>query len=248
MCGGVVERTEEEAGRRRRGGRTVTLIGAALVLGLVAGTCTGYLVQAGRAPTPLPPLSQPVLAQARGEGPAPLPAAQDRRVRTDGDLRELLLKKPRAAKHLEGLQDGVRWLDLTALAETWTQPGEAFGDLVRDEFRRAAMTAWEEDGYTVEIRLTQFRQEEYTAATDAADDAQRWAEERENDSWALPGTGNGRVYVMTEPETEPGYEPRYSAEAHAWRGDIAMDVWVTGREPVSKKKIMDVAERQMERL
>ncbi|WP_442738151.1 hypothetical protein ACQUSN_12805 [Streptomyces pseudogriseolus] len=95
-----MERTEEEAGRRRRGGRTVTLIGAALVLGLVAGTCTGYLVQAGRAPTPLPPLSQPVLAQARGEGPAPLPAAQDRRVRTDGDLRELLLKKPRAAKHL----------------------------------------------------------------------------------------------------------------------------------------------------
>ncbi|WP_442738150.1 hypothetical protein ACQUSN_12800 [Streptomyces pseudogriseolus] len=119
---------------------------------------------------------------------------------------------------------------------------------MRDEFRRAAMTAWEEDGYTVEIRLTQFRQEEYTAATDAADDAQRWAEERENDSWALPGTGNGRVYVMTEPETEPGYEPQYSAEAHAWRGDIAMDVWVTGCEPVSKKKIMDVAERQMERL
>ncbi|MGA5118934.1 hypothetical protein [Streptomyces pseudogriseolus] len=243
-----MEQIEEEAGRRRRRGRTVTLTGAALVLGLVAGTCTGYLVQAGRTPTPLPPLSQPVLAQARGEEPAPLPASQDRRVRTDGDLRELLLKKPRGATHTEWLKDGVRWLDLTALAETWTEPGEAFGDLVLHEFRRSVMTAWEDDGYTVEIRLTQFRQEEYTAATDAADDAQRWAGERPNDNWAIPGTGDGRVYVMTEPETEPGYEPRYAAEAHAWRGDIAMDVWVTGPEPVSKKKIMDVAERQMERL
>ncbi|MEV5415877.1 hypothetical protein [Streptomyces albogriseolus] len=246
-----MERTEEEAGRRRRG-RTTALIGTALVLGLVAGTCTGYLVQAGREPTPLPPLSQPVLAQARGEGPAPLPASQDRRVRTDGDLREMLLKKPRGAKHTEWLREGVRWLDIAALAETWTQPGEAFGDLVMDEFRRSVMTVWEDDGYTVVIRLTQFRQEEYTAATDAADDAQRWAEVRPNDSWAIPGTGNGRAYVMTEPGTEPGIEPgfapEYSAEAHAWRGDIAMSVWVTGREPVPKKRIMDVAERQMERL
>ncbi|MFE0314894.1 hypothetical protein ACFW05_01810, partial [Streptomyces albogriseolus] len=84
------------------------------------------------------------------------------------------------------------------------------------------------------------------------DDAQRWAEVRPNDSWAIPGTGNGRAYVMTEPGTEPGIEPgfapEYSAEAHAWRGDIAMSVWVTGREPVPKKRIMDVAERQMERL
>ncbi len=245
--GDVLERTEEEAGRRRRG-RTAALIGTALVLGLVAGTCTGYLVQAGRTPTPLPPLSQPVLAQARGQAPAPLPASQDRRVRTDGDLRELLLKKPRGAKHTEWLKDGVRWLDLTALAETWTGPGEVFGDLVRDEFRRAAMTVWEEDGYAVEIRLTQFRQEEYTAATDAADDAQRWAEAPANDNWLIPGTGNGRAYVMTEPETEPGFEDQYTAEAHAWRGDIAMSVWVTGPKPVPKRKIMDVAERQMERL
>ncbi|MEW1600375.1 hypothetical protein [Streptomyces sp. NPDC093808] len=233
-------------GRRR--GRTAALIGAALVLGLVAGTCTGYLVQAGRAPTPLPPLSQPVLAQARGEAPAPLPAAQDRRVRTDGDLRELLLRKPRGATYTEWLKDGVRWLDLTAVAETWTEPGEAFGDLVRDEFRRSVMTVWEDDGHTVEIRLTQFRQEEYTAALHASEEARGWAEELAGDSWLIPGTGDGRAYVMTEPETEPGFEDQYTAEAHAWRGDIAMDVWVTGPEPVGRNKIMDVAERQMERL
>ncbi|WP_016825629.1 hypothetical protein [Streptomyces viridosporus] len=53
---------------------------------------------------------------------------------------------------------------------------------------------------------------------------------------------------MAEPETEPGHPPVYSAEAHAWRGDIAMHVWVTGPKPVTKKTIMDLAERQMERL
>lgn len=40
--------------RVRRRGRTALLIAAAVVLGLVAGTCAGYLVQADREPTGLP--------------------------------------------------------------------------------------------------------------------------------------------------------------------------------------------------
>jgi hypothetical protein len=40
----------------------------------------------------------------------------------------------------------------------------------------------------------------------------------------------------------------YSAEAHAWRGDIAMEIWIYGNKPITKKMIMDLAERQMERL
>ncbi len=149
-----------DAPRGRRRGRTAALIGAALVLGLVAGTCAGYLVQAGREPTPLPPLSQPVLAQAEGEGPDPLSAARDRRVRTDGDLRKLLLKKPHGAKSADWLQGSDGWLDLADYAESYTVPYETFGDLITDEFRRAAVTAWEaDDGYTVEISLVQFRQE-----------------------------------------------------------------------------------------
>ena len=50
--------------RARRRGRTALLIAGAVVLGLVAGTCTGYLVQADREPTKLPPLSQPTLKQS----------------------------------------------------------------------------------------------------------------------------------------------------------------------------------------
>ncbi|MBT3154490.1 hypothetical protein HTV45_27080 [Streptomyces sp. CHD11] len=225
------------------------MIGAALVLGLVAGTCTGYLVQADREPTKLPPLSQPVLTQAKGEGPEPLSASQDRRVRTDGDLRKLLLKKPRGAKDAEWLGEAGRWLDLAGLAEYYTYPDEAFGDLLQDEFRRAVETAWEVDNsYTVEIRLAQFRQEDYPAAADASDDAQRWAEAVANKNWEIPGSGNGRAYVMTEPESGPGQVPVYGARAHAWRGDIAVDVWVTGLEPVSRKTIVNLAKRQLEQL
>lgn len=40
----------------------------------------------------------------------------------------------------------------------------------------------------------------------------------------------------------------YTAEAHAWRGDIAMQIFVNDSRPITKAKIMDLAERQMERL
>ncbi|MDQ0960869.1 hypothetical protein QFZ66_004747 [Streptomyces sp. B4I13] len=62
------------------------MIAGAALLGVAAGTCTGYVIQAGRAPTVLPPLSQPVVGQADGEA-EPLSAAQDRRVKTDGECK-----------------------------------------------------------------------------------------------------------------------------------------------------------------
>ncbi|MFD0508364.1 hypothetical protein ACFQ0G_47425 [Streptomyces chiangmaiensis] len=142
-------------------GRTALLIAVAAVLGIVAGTCTGYVVQAGREPTKLPSLSQPALRQAKGQAPEPLSAERDRRVKTDGDLRRLLLKKPAGAKDAEWLEGSDGWLDLAGYADYYEQPDKAFGDLVGDEFRRAAITGWEVgDSDTVEILLIQFRQEE----------------------------------------------------------------------------------------
>ncbi|WP_327717899.1 hypothetical protein OG381_22595 [Streptomyces sp. NBC_00490] len=238
-----------EAPRPRRRGRTALLIAAAAVLGTVAGTCTGFLIQADREPTRLPPLSQPAVKQAKGEV-EPLSAAQDRRLKTDGDLRKLLLKKPTGAKKAGAwLGDNDGWMDLASYAGSFEKPGGAFGDLVAEEFRRAAVTGWETGDLSVSIRLVQYRQEEYLAADDAADDGQYWADKEDStDSWVVPGTEDGMAYVHREPETEPGYLPLYSAEAHAWRGDIAVEVWVYDSKPISKKKIMDLAERQMERL
>ncbi|MEV5933971.1 hypothetical protein AB0L56_14830 [Streptomyces sp. NPDC052079] len=239
-----------EAGRTpRRRGRTAALIGAALVLGLVAGTCTGYLVQADREPTPLPPLSQPVLTQAKGKAPEPLSTAQDRRLKTDGDLRKLLIKRPRSARPADWLLGEDGWMDLAEYAGYYEDSGEIFGQLAMDEFRRVAVTGWFGNDYDVEIRLVQFRQEETLAAAESVASGQYWADEVEDtDSWRVPGTEGGRAYVHDRPTNEPGYEPMYSAEAHAWRGDVAMEIWVNSSKPVSKKMIMDLAERQMEQL
>lgn len=239
---------EPAARVRHRRGRTLLI--AAAVLGLIAGTCAGYTLQAGREPAELPPLSQPTLKQAGSKGPEPLSAAQDRKVKTDGDLRRLLLKKPAGAKKADWLEGEDGWLDIAEYADEFTDPSDAFGHLVHNEFRRAAGVGWEVgSSYNVEIRLVQFRQHDSMAAVDSSNNHQTWAEEEpDTDSWGIPGTGDGMAYVHNRPDKEPGYLPLYSAEAHAWRGDVAMEIWIYGRKRISKKTVMDLAERQMERL
>ncbi|MFJ9560228.1 hypothetical protein ACIRQQ_09325 [Streptomyces fuscichromogenes] len=230
--------------------RTVALIAGAAVLGVVAGTCVGYLVQAHREPTALPPLSQPSLAQAKGAAPEPLSAAQDRKVKADGDLRKLLLKKPRGARAALFTTGSDGWMSLADYAETYDKPASGFADLVAGEFRRAAVTDWRESGtYSVEVRLIQYRQEETLGAAEAADNGNYWADKAAGtDGWPIPGTGDGMAYVHDKPANKPGYVDVYMAEAHAWRGDIAMEIWVYDTKPVPKSKVMDLAKRQMERL
>lgn len=238
-----------EAPRPRRRGRTTLLIAAAAALGTVAGTCTGFLVQADREPTRLPSLSQPAVKQAKGEV-EPLSAAQDRRVKTDGDLRKLLLKKPKGARESDFAVGADGWIDLADYAKLFKKPGKAYSGLVEGEFRRAAGTAWRVgDTYAVEVLLVQYRQERNLTAADRTADEQSYAgEESTTGSWTIPGTGDGWAYVDTTPDRKPGYLPLYEAEATASRGDIAMTIWIYDTKPVPKKKIMDLAKRQMERL
>ncbi len=253
----------EETGATRPRGRTTLLIGAATVLGLVAGACAGVLVQADREPTKLPPLSQTALAPSTGKAPKPLPADQDRQVRTEGDLRDLLLKKPRGAEEADWLKGSEGWMDLAGYAGTFGNPPGAYEALLRSEFRRAAVTAWEVDeAYTVEIRLIQYRQEEVLGATEANSESQYFATDVASEyfvagdgdgvgggDWSIPGTGDGRVFVRAEPERGlDGSQFPYRAEAHARRGDIAVEIWVSGAERIDKKMILGLAQRQMERL
>ncbi|MFJ3497155.1 hypothetical protein ACIPPJ_26685 [Streptomyces sp. NPDC086091] len=233
--------------RARPRGRTTLLIAAAAALGVIAGTCTGYLVQGDREPTALPPLSQPTVEQSRGKPPRPLSATTDRKVKTDGDLRTLLLKKPRGAKRPDWLtSDGM--LDLADYAEFFEHPARVFPDLTVDEFRRGATTGWETDEgglLTVEIRLLQFRQEKALQASRYTREDQDFFERQgKAGAWRIPGTGGGMAYSTKN--TRPGAP--YVADAYAWRGDIAMAVLVRSLRPVGKKTILDLATRQMERL
>ncbi|MEU6160145.1 hypothetical protein [Streptomyces sp. NPDC047130] len=232
----------------RRRGRTTALIAAAAVLGLVGGTCAGYLIQADRAPTKLPSLSQPELKQAEGEGPDPLPAAQDRKVRTDGDLRKLLVKKPEGAKDLTAEITGDGWMEVPAFAETFDEPGEAFSAHVAAQLRRIAVVYWEKGNQFTEVRLAQYRHEEYLEAAELTERQNGFAEGEGADSRPLPGTADGMVHVLHEPTREAGYLPMYQARAFAYRGDISLQIWITDSRPIPKKTIMDLAKRQMERL
>ncbi|MEU3296012.1 hypothetical protein ABZ722_27090 [Streptomyces longwoodensis] len=249
---GRPESPESPVGRPSRPrGRTALLIAAAAVLGTLAGTCVGYLVQADRDPTPLPPLSQPVVGQAEGEV-APLSAAQDHQVATDGDLRKLLVDRPRGAKDTSSSRGREGWMDLADYADEYKNPSVAFVNLTSDSFRRAATASWRVgETYSVEINLVQFRQRTTLGASEWADNGKHWAEEREGTrSWPLPGTGedNGMVYVHDQAKREAGYLPLYSAEAHAWRGDVYMEIYVNDSRPIPKAKIMDLAQRQVGKL
>ncbi|MGX9890275.1 hypothetical protein [Streptomyces sp. NPDC002276] len=227
----------------RRRGRTTLLIAVAAVLGVVAGTCTGYLVQADRAPDKLPSLSQSTLTQAKGPAPEPLSAAQDRRVKTDGDLRKLLLKKPSGATGTLIPLGVDGWMDLASYSETYTEPDGEFAYEHSAEFRRVAVTDWSEGSREVDIYLVQYRQEDTLGAMDAMKGAFSYADvEPDTDSWTVPGTADGKAYV------HHADHDGYSAEAHAYRGDIYMEIWVNDSKPITKAKIMDLAKRQMERL
>ncbi|MFS8199219.1 hypothetical protein ACLVWQ_11090 [Streptomyces sp. CWNU-52B] len=233
----------------RRRGRTTLLIATAAVLGLVAGTCTGYLIQADREPTALPSLSQPAVAQAEGKGPEPLSAAQDRRVRTDGDLRKLLVERPSGTRDVTDTEGTDGWLDLDTFANDYTEPKVAYRNLVDDEFRRTAVTAWRTGStYTAVVELVQYRQDEGLTARDWTENEQNVRAERGMDSWPVPGTGDGMAYVQKQPENKAGYLPMYSAQAYAWRGDIAVQIYLYDSKPLPKAKILDLAEQQMERL
>jgi hypothetical protein len=240
----------------RRRGRATLLIACAAVLGVVAGTVTGYAIQYDREPTPLPPLSQPGMRQpeplADGKGPEPLSAAVDREVKTDGDLRKLLLPKPKDAQDLRGAPRPKSWVPLFSYAHDYEEPGSMFEDLADNGFRRVAASSWEQgNGLAVNISLVQFREETHVYSTDYLSGQQGYMPESKwagNSGKAIPGTSDGRVYVYDKPRVEAGYLPLYTARALARRGDIVMDIWLFNSKPISGDTAMSLAKRQLERL
>lgn len=244
--------------KRRPRGRTTLIIAAAAVLGIAAGTAVGYGVQAGRAPTPLTALSQPGLAYPAKALPAdqvpdPLPASQDRQVRTDGDLRKLLIPRPSGwseNKDMAFVQDG--WMGVENYALDFEDEDFMFSRLLEADIRRVAAAAWKKGEHrTANVWLVQFRSGAALGAADHAEDQRAYMPEEEhgagNEGDAIKGSLNGRYYLY-EVEREPGYMPVYRARAVFDRGDVMAEVNMFDTEPISKKDIRTLAEQQLERL
>ncbi|MFB8089907.1 hypothetical protein [Streptomyces sp. NPDC055992] len=243
--------------RRRPRGRTTLIIAAAAVLGLAGGVAAGYDIQAGRAPTPPAALSQPGLAYPAkalpaGKEPDPLPASQDRRVRTDGDLRKLIVPRPKGwqeDKELTALtQDG--WLGVENYVLDFESEDYMYGQLLDQGIRRVAGAAWKKGEYrSGTVALVQFRSG--AAAASHAEDQRSYMPDSKrgagNGGTAIKGSAEGRYYLFPA-EREAGYLPFYQARAIFSRGDVMVDIHIFDSAPIGKKDIRTLAERQLERL
>jgi hypothetical protein len=248
---------EPESEPRRRG-RTSLLIAAAAALGVLAGVGTGYQIQYQRPDTPLPPLAQPELKQPKAPAAktAPLTATEDTLVRTNGDLRKLLVPRPKGAKDwlIPFGDDG--WVSLYDYAATFDDPKLMFGELAKNGFRRLADATWTTGGYgdhytDTEVRLIQFRDDTDTYAQTHLADMSSYmygTGYAGNNGTLIPGSVDGYVWVYSKPKTEAGYLPQYTARALARQGGIVVDIWITSAKPLSGKAVMSLAKRQLERL
>ncbi|WP_406428138.1 hypothetical protein OHA59_20720 [Streptomyces sp. NBC_01589] len=242
-------------GKPRPRGRTTLLIAAAAVLGIVGGTAVGYGVQADRAPTPLPALSQPNLAYPAKALPAdkvpdPLPVSQDRQRKTEGDLRELLVSKPSGWNDRKQLALDDGWMSVDTYARDFQYEDRAFEYLLESDIRRVAAATWTKGRYrTANVWLVQFRSGTRAGAVDHAEEQLLYMTGDDDvvDSDLLKGSSNGRCYVY-KADLKSGYMPIYRARAVVQRGDIMADINMFDTRPISKKDIWTLAERQLERL
>ncbi|MBT2444663.1 hypothetical protein J7E93_32130 [Streptomyces sp. ISL-36] len=244
----------EPQGPRRRTGRTLGLIAVAAVLGVVGGTAVGYGVQAEREPTPLPALNQPALAYPgplpKGQEPVALTAAEDRKVKTDGDLRKLLLPKPAGAKKAE-FADADGWMSPAVYASRFNRPGRALRYQLGLRLRRVATTSWETGEHrTTEIRLVQYRSGDQLSAQDHSESQMDYMPEEDfarDEGDPIEGSTNGRYYLFPVERTS-GYLDHYEARAYFHRGEIAVEIFIHDTKKISAKDIASVAERQLGRL
>ncbi|WP_245240196.1 hypothetical protein [Streptomyces erythrochromogenes] len=240
------------APRRRRAGRTTLLIAGAAVLGVLAGTVTGYAVQYHREPTPLPPLAQ---QKIDGPKPAAMNDATSRRSinatrwhKADEDLAKKLLDVP------GGVQDSFSGPVSTDAfsADYFLEPSQAVGSLIRDAKRLATARWAENDRNFIEINLLQFR--DRAGADDFYTEIVQYMPDKDhagNTGKDLPGAPAdfGHMWIDSKAHQEPGYHPIRQGRAVVRRGDIVMSIeYTNNRGDVDEKALVELAKRQMERL
>lgn len=244
----------EGAGAKpRRRGRTALLISCAAVLGVLAGAGAGYQIQYERPDTELPPLAQSGLVQPKGPAPAAKPpsADEDHLVKSDGDLRKLLLPKPESAKDADFSVGEDGWASPLEFSETFSKPDTMFTLLLRHDFRREAVRSWGDAQQTAtEIRLLQFRDETDSFAVNMLHDQESYMSGDDyagDEGTRITDTLEGRTWVYAV-EPQEGYVFLHAARALARRGNIVMDIWMYSTKPIKSSTVTALAERQLERL
>ncbi|MFE2944052.1 hypothetical protein ACFXKG_34170 [Streptomyces sp. NPDC059255] len=225
----------------------------AAVLGIVGGTATGYAIQADRPPTPLPPLAQqglgyPAKPLPAGEEAEPLTAEEDHQVRTDGDLRELLIGGPAGAREIAAPWLDNGWVPLRAYAHYFDGGGYSFSSMLENGTRRIAGRAWEESGGRQgNLVLVQYRPSINAQGPADLDMLPLGMITRSGNAGdPVKGTAKGRYYVYDAGSAVD--RPRFRAYAAAHRGDVLIKINLFDSEPISKKDIRTLIERQLERL
>ena len=239
---------------RRRRGRTTLLIAAALVLGTLAGTVTGYAIQYHREPTPLPPLAQQKLDTPKplaADGATTLKSINANRWhKSDDDLTKMLLEPPPGAKLLAP----PAYESLDFFAVPFEKPDLALRDFATGGLRRVALTSWSmNDRMYVDIRLIQFADFEgadgylrhhtsFMPDTDYAGNA----------GVSIPGVPDdlGHVWVDAKAQQEAGFEPYRSSRAVIRRGDLVLEIFYDDNRggKIAESDVIDLAKRQLERL
>jgi hypothetical protein len=254
----AVEQTASEeqpspAPRPRRG-RLPLLLASAALLGIVAGVATGYTIQAGRKPTALPPLSQHTLKYPKkrlsADEVTPVGAQHDHGAKTNGDLRKLLLPKPKGADKADVTIDVDGWVSFTEYAAEYQKPDRMFRTLATG-VRRIAERSYKQHGVNVYVDLIQFKDFGIRHAANFTTGQQSYMDSDEFAGYGgkdLAGSGNGRYWGDSTGHQLPGYVRAYAARALAYRGNVVMDIHVYDTHPISEKTIRALAEKQLERL
>ncbi|MFJ3787991.1 hypothetical protein [Kitasatospora sp. NPDC090091] len=226
---------------RPRRPRPVLLLVSGLLLGAVVGGAVGYAVQAGRPPTPLPPIQVALPSYpAAVVDPSAAAAAAPKPLAVDGDLRKLLVSAPAGATAWADYPDTPTWITVGELAERSGRSAEVFKTLNAKEFRRAVEVDWKQDGLKVRISLIQF-------SADRAAEAKSRATSYNLKPFADDANGGYQV------DSEASYwaettEKYYLGTAHAQRGTVVMEIKVFGTEPVNPDVVKGIAKQQWERL
>ncbi|MEU3538919.1 hypothetical protein [Streptomyces paromomycinus] len=205
---------------------------------------TGYAVQYGRPPTPLPPLAAGVSAQpAQATGDA-----APRRVAapwSDGDLDLLLAPRPEDARPQ---MSGNPRLRLDRFAAGYTEPAEVFKGLAKGGFQRAVHDIWCLGSLTVRTDLVQFRDMWDAGAARYVEDGQGFDVTQRAHKVKLAGTPTGALFVEAEAREFPDSVPLYTARALARRGTVVMDMAFQDTKPLDEAALRRLAQRQLDQL